>query len=217
MAGTTKTRKTHGERGKYGGTKSVSPFRSRDCRRAKNKSRAARPAAWTRSCHGEKDPKSSADKKESTARRRASVHSDQGTAEPRQRPRCPQNGQEIVKHNVADWNSTWEIATRRTATNIRATPRTPTRRVWFLRAQKYTSNAKFLEYFRGFFPHMMAPADLLRQRKRNRAPQEQASPTCKSSATSSRMLRETTVHRNRVGGRGGEGGGGGGGRGGGGV
>ena len=126
---TTKTRKTHGERGKYGGTKSVSPFRSRDCRRAKNKSRAARPAAWTRSCHGGKDPKSSADKKESTARRRASVHSDQGTAEPRQRPRCPQNGQEIAKHNVADWNSTWEIATRRTATNIRAMPRTPTRGV----------------------------------------------------------------------------------------
>ena len=100
MAGTTKTRKTHGERGKYGGTKSVSPFRSRDCRRAKNKSRAARPAAWTRSCHGGKDPKSSADKKESTARRRASVHSDQGTAEPRQRPRCPQMDKTLQ-------NTTW--------------------------------------------------------------------------------------------------------------
>ena len=47
-------------------------------------------------------------------------------------------------------------------------PRTPTRGVWFLRANgfeygiKKTSDAKFVEAFRGFFPHMMAPADLLR-------------------------------------------------------
>ena len=49
-----------------------------------------------------------------------------------------------------------------------AMPRSPARGVWFLRAngfenaQANTSDAKFIEAFRGFFPHMMAPADLLR-------------------------------------------------------
>ena len=31
---------------------------------------------------------------------------------------------------VTHWNATWEIATKRTATNIRAMPRTPARGVW---------------------------------------------------------------------------------------
>ena len=182
--------------------------------------RAAWPATWQEAAMEEHIRRAAPAREESTAGRRASVHSGQGTAEPQQRPSCLarrtdnklqntrcltgiQHGRSQPEEQQRPSEPCQEHQPEGSGSCERKSIRPFLRANGFDYDQFYTSDAGRPDSFREFFPHMMAPADLLRQRKelRNRAPQEQASRTCKSSAKTSRMLRETAEHSRRAGAR----------------